>query len=57
MENLKAGACERGRGDEGGWVGGWVGGSGRAVCSLGSDVKHPGEMFVILMGYHHGNSF
>lgn len=27
------------------------------LCSLGSYVKHPGEMFVILMGYHHGNSF
>lgn len=44
VENLKAGACERGEARGG-------------LCSLGSDVKHPGEMFVILMGYHHGNSF
>lgn len=26
------------------------------LCSLRSDVKHPGEMFVILMGDRHGNS-
>lgn len=30
---------------------------GRRLCSLGSAVKHPGEMFVILMGSRHGNSF
>lgn len=49
VENVKAGAWETEREKEGEFWGG--------LCSLGSDVKHPGEMFVILMGYHHGNSF
>lgn len=44
VENLKAGACKRG-GEA----------NGRPLLT-GSDVKHPGEMFVILMGNHQGNS-